>query len=630
MKGSAGQWLALPWFSLRLRQWRDGARAVPPPLSWRGIAPGFCILAAAFALSGWLLFSPPAALLSIKGSLSGVGTVLALMLVLLGWRFPRALKAAPPLLAGLASVYFSLPLLDNWRGLSGEWGLLMPLSDSSNYYLGAMRLIDVGSLDFWCLRRPLAAAFAAVRLWLAGGDLRVALAINAGLVALAVLFAAGQISRRFGVAAAMVFVIVCHAFADPFLPTLLSENTGIFFGALAIGFLWRGMEEKSPGLSGAGMFFLALGLLARAGPFFLLPALLLWAFLYHRGSRRETLSWLGAMLAGLVLAFAVNILFLRVFGSGEVVANGNFSQILYGMAKGGASWTQLAIDHPELGMDAPENVRAAYRLAFGMLKDNPLPFLKFLLGELGHAPEYVVGLVPEYLAPLFVAGVVLALSSFRDRKSAFLLLGLLGVLVSAPFLRQEGGQRVFAAAIPFLAMFPCLAFHLVFPMVPGGANMEKREAPARRNLLLPLLAVAVLAMTLSPLAFIGGLHTAEGIETSPCPSGLRPVPFNTLTGMTMRVHEGATSSASYAPDIGPRMYDASLRRMSVFGGMAELAPPMTLMTYYERGGGGIGFAFLEGALWEPLPGRRHALCTETVLAENGRGVLRIRSIADIP
>ena len=62
----------------------------------------------------------------------------------------------------------------------------------------------------------------------------------------------------------ILFVLLCGAFITPYMPTMLSESTGFFLGAMALGFLWSGLEEKSPKTFAFGIFCLSLGLYARA------------------------------------------------------------------------------------------------------------------------------------------------------------------------------------------------------------------------------------------------------------------------------------------------------------------------------------------------------------------------------
>ena len=633
----------LPWLLSALR--RHG-----PPLrlsvsramgAWKRGGPADCPLrprhvAALFTGIGfsWAgLFVFPEILPEVRGGITQ-------MLVLAGlWVMPLLMAASlfrpkaerwlVPVLLCLAVILFHLPLFDNWHGLRNDWGILLPVSDANGYYHGSLSLLDSGHLTVWNQRRPITAALAAVRLWVSGDDLRVALALQATLVALAVLFAARQVARRFGLAASALLVLLCADFIEPYIPTLLSESTGLFWGAIGLGFLWRAVEDTSSRLFGLGVFFLSLGLLARAGPFFVLPALLLWAFLFHRG--RQRLLWCGSVVAGIAGAFALNWLYLHILGTGENVANSNFGYVLYGMSVGGKGWMQLQMDHPELTAETPEHVRAIYDIAMANILNAPGDFIGYLWGQLMAAPGFVMSLPSDFVFPFFATGLGFLAFTGLHRKSALLLLVFAGIVASAPLIMQDGYTRVFAAVIPLLALFPSVAAGFVQSVFSENPGIQERAMPAPGHRGIAALAAILALYAFMPFALVGGRGKMPPVEPSMCPSGQIPVPLVAGLASFLRVHPDGELPGTLAPDIPVSTYTRILQGMDFFSDLGKPQAPFVVATFYC--GRGITcsdkYALLEGRLWTPEKDGRYILCVAGEGTADVGAFMRVQSIHEI-
>ena len=108
---------------------------------------------------------------------------------------------------------------------------------------GAAVLIN-GHLDPWNLRRPINASFLAVRLRLAGGDLRGALVIQALLLGLVSLLAARGVARVAGQLAGLTMFGGLFAFASQYVSVTLSEALGVILGTLAFTVLLEGVMAR--------------------------------------------------------------------------------------------------------------------------------------------------------------------------------------------------------------------------------------------------------------------------------------------------------------------------------------------------------------------------------------------------
>ncbi|HAU29449.1 MAG TPA: hypothetical protein DCW68_04975 [Rhodospirillaceae bacterium] len=533
-----------------------------------------------------------------------------------------------PILLCLATVLFHLPLLDNWRGENSSWGFFIPTSDANAYYMGGLGVLETGHLDFWNQRRPITSVLTALRLWLSGGDLRMALALQASLIAVAVLFAAQQLSRRLGLAATMLFVLLCGVFITPYMPTTLSETTGFFFGAMALGFLWRGLEDKSPKVFSFGMFCLALGLYARAGTFLLLPAALAWAFLFHKG--RDRLTWCGYVLAGIAGATIVNWLYLKILGTGANIPNSNFSTVLYGMSLGGKGWAQIGMDHPELTHETPENVRAIYDLAIANILQQPSLFISYLWRQLVAAPGYVMHLPGKNIYAFSICGLLFLLATALARKSAFLIFMLLGIIFSAPLLMQDGGKRVFAASIPILAVFPSISIYFIQTMLKKLRHADSPitiHAKTSKNMDLYAISIGVAGYVLIPLFFAGGVQKMQKIAPDSCPSGQTSVPFIREYATILRIHAPDKHVFSYAPDVDVDVYTKNWKSSPT----DDHTPPFSIISFYRNMEKGMPYnqGVLENSLWKPEKGKTYVLCLDEMNLTTPSSLLKILSIQEL-
>jgi len=131
---------------------------------------------------------------------------------------------------------------------------------------------------------------------------------------------------------------ILFLFYRRFIGTTLTENLGLSLGAVGLAVLWRGSRERQHARVLIGIFLLSLALNARAGAFFVLPLLVLWGMWLFRGRSRLSLRFLVEGIGVVLLAFAINLLLLKVLAPEGSTAFSNFSYTFYGLVVGGKGW----------------------------------------------------------------------------------------------------------------------------------------------------------------------------------------------------------------------------------------------------------------------------------------------------
>jgi hypothetical protein len=408
----------------------------------------------------------------------------------------------PGLLALSLMACFAV-LLGMWQaGLSdgGTIAGLLPFSDAHGYYSDALRLLHGQRFSDFSARRPAAPAFLAVVLFVTGGDLRLALALLTALVAMAIWMACREVHETFGPWAGALLFLCLFLFYRRFIGTCLTEHLGLALGCLAFALVWRGGRcgRVGPVLWGLGLLSLALN--ARAGAFFVLPCLLLWAMrVFGRSSGRALVATGGA--AAIASGFLVSRFLLHSIATPRA-AFSNFAYTLYGLVHGG-DWSLALRQHPQLAaLPMLEQSNAVYALAWEQMLSHPFSLMSgaarawaaFFCGVSGSWSSHVLDLLPHWrevrdvvtmegfaalnlsrdgwvlvdafvyhlsfvlLNVLLVAGAAVAT---RTASSALVRLGIwsgLGILLSVPFAPpwDADNMRAYAATLPLLLVFPLL------------------------------------------------------------------------------------------------------------------------------------------------------------------------------
>ena len=362
---------------------------------------------------------------------------------------------------------FALPLLRLWETAESTWNIilgLLPWADAEGYYIDANRLISGGLFSPFSGRRPLFASLLAVLLKLSDHNLQLVLVIFTAINGSAVFLLASEIQKEFGPIAATTTIYLSQLFYRSYVGTTLTEQLGFPVGLLACAILIRSVRLPNWLLFALGLMLLTFSLFVRAGAFFILPILFVYG-IYFFVKRGGSIIRIGTVFTGaLVLPFALNAWLGSAVASPTAVQFGNFADTLYGQAMGGKRWTQVLVDHPELNtLNEPARSQAVYQLAFKEIISNPLGIVK---GSLKAWKDFVIPsdfsdfsflefgnrsvnlIFQTAVSLMFLTGIWMSWQARQDPISGFVLVSILGLFLSIPFLPPiDAGIRPYAATI---------------------------------------------------------------------------------------------------------------------------------------------------------------------------------------
>lgn len=390
---------------------------------------------------------------------------------------------------GLTMLLLAFTLSFKWSsGYSNNEiiGGLLPYKDGNNYYMGSTMILNgVPLVDMnQATERPLFPGFIASILFITGHNLKTTVAAIFQLVGIGIYLSARQVHRSYGALASGLFASFLYFYIQPMVGHLMSETLGVLLGCLAFTLMWISVGRTRWQNLALATFVLMVGVSARAGTFFIFPALALWMGWALRSEKRfswkVTIIALGGMVIGYIL---VNSIFARLVGIPPGSSFGNFSYALYGQVRGGAGWHSAIED---LGTRDPSIV---YRAAFDFFLDHPISlfigFAKsyrdfFLAGDPGIFPfgNYTLQNAPGialWLATLYllIRGGIHLISDIRSSHSSLLLAGFVGIVLSIPFLPPiDGGARFYASATPFFFVLPAMALSLFLKKIDRNGSMK--------------------------------------------------------------------------------------------------------------------------------------------------------------
>ena len=357
----------------------------------------------------------------------------------------------------------AIMLFHQWDvGVSGRHALLggiLPWSDAADYFSGALRRIHGLPYTLHSTKRPIYPLLLALVLRLAQEDLRLTLLTFATLAAVVSGLATHAVLRDCGRLAATVVACVLIFYLRRYLFVVGTEAGGFLCGTIAFLFFWNTIQAYPGPLDGrsvpgfaAGILFLTLGLLARAGPMFVLPALLF--FVYRESAPRIRPRLLWTIVLVIVVAVGINMLIAKTTGEGATFSD--YPAIFYGLIHG-RYFSYIVTAHPELTAVAPgDRAWRILNISLGELMECPwlLP-----LGMVRSIFEFLIG--PQGLFSL----VFYTTDDHYFEQQGTLVERLLaaitaGVIVSSAFTPPwitEGGQLQ-ASTVCFLASFAVVVF----------------------------------------------------------------------------------------------------------------------------------------------------------------------------
>ena len=444
-----------------------------------------------------------------------------------------------------------------YEGRNAVFGGILPWSDSYDYYNDALRLVH-GNLMEYGSKRPIFPVTLAALLRLFDGNLRAPLLLFALFAAWAVALATYEVWKTHGWRAAIVVYALLLLSERQWAGFVQTEAIGLPLGLIGFTLIWRAAagREADPAkarlLAVGGLFAIAVALMARAGPFFVLPALAIWCawrLLPADARWPERLQFFGVAALAIIAGVGVHEAVLHLTASGATF--GDYPAIAYGLLHG-RDFTFLAETHPQLAtLAGGARAHEAWQIViadgtahplmvvgglansfadlfvsraglFGFVWRNPDDII-LENGAVLHASIAQHGIVgPLYLwvgslgiysllnaaamaifAGAFVIATVVAIVAlYRRRADAFATLlryTIAGVLLSAPFTPPwiTSSHQVQTATLAFLAAVPAI-------MLLGRAQAAPHQPISHRLILVPVgfglvLFLAAALLRLAPL-----------------------------------------------------------------------------------------------------------------------------------
>lgn len=493
-------------------------------------------------------------------------------------------------------ILFALPLSGLWQsGITDGTviGGLLPWSDANAYYVDAQRLLEGGLFSPFSSRRPLFAGTLATILGLTQQNLQATLAILAVITAISCFLLAREVQDSYGAIAAVFILTILFFFYRGFIGTTLTEHLGLSLGTISFAIIWRGTQQKKINIILLGIFLLTLALNARAGAFFVLPALILWGSWAFRHQSLFSRHFLVGAVSAVLLGFLLNFILLRIVASPDQAPFSNFSYSLYGLVVGGKGWTQVLSDYPELAaINEPELSQRIYALSFQAFQANPLGLIIGVLKTwsdyffnlkvaafsflytgsslflferlaifnqcLSHSTNFLtiiqcligsIGLFDRLIA--MAVSVLLLIFSFwgaihcyRQRKTfenSLMIAAISGILLSVPFVPPiDAGMRPYAATIPVSAMLVTLGARQVVMFLAKRRNWGlTSHIPKITGLSnTPIIFGSTLAafVFFGPIA-IKSLSTIPEFIEEPCEPSLETIYVRVSTGSSVALEE---------------------------------------------------------------------------------------------
>jgi len=507
--------------------------------------------------------------------------VIAPLVLLVFLVFQLSARVSRLLLFGVISAILVLPISGLWfSGQSEQYllGGIIPFSDARSYFTDSRRLAEGSPFYTGASRRPLFTAMLTGIQWITGQNLYVSVAVLTVFLGLALYFAVEEFKGYEGPIAATALLIFLFCYSRLLLGKTLSEFAGLPLGCLALMLFLRGIKQKELKYFLAGLLMLSLGLNARAGAFIILPFIAIWVGWFFRKSK--LLHWRSLILAFLavIVGFAINTAAFRLYSSAESVPFGNFSNTIYGLARGGLGWTQIFTDYPESWyMPAEEQANFTYTKTFELIKRKPQNLFKGIVssyqtffslddyyGSIGwFGGQGLVGNIARvafYL--LLIAGLFICIKNFKKPERSFHLFAFLGILLSIPFAPpiDSNRMRVYAATIPFFAVLPALGLASLCQFIPWKIFKNKTVELQPLTPVKGLAIVILLLMTVIPLIPFK-LTTHEAAPVVNCSTGLKAVSFRVLPGNHLRIIDQDSASIDSVPLIREKSFDTRIHNL---------------------------------------------------------------------
>jgi hypothetical protein len=391
-----------------------------------------------------------------------------------------------------------------YEGRSAVFGGILPWSDSFGFLNDALRLAHGHLLDV-SAKRPIFPVTLSALLRLFDGNLRLVLVVLTAFAAWTVALATNAVWQTHGRRAAIIVFALLMLSERHWAGVIQTEDIGLPLGLIGFTLIWRATAANDTNTAQArnmvlaGLFAITIALMARAGAFFILPALAIWSALHlvpAPSSRTVCLRHFGAAVLAIFAGAAVHEILLHTAASG--MSFSDYPAIVFGLIHH-RDFTLLLEMHPELkALAGAARAAAAWQIVmaealthpglllagfarsfaelfytpnglFGFVWRNPDDFVlengaavRAAMAQDGIAGRGVYSLVNALamglLGVVWVAVTIAALIAlFRGRADRFKTLlrwAIGGVLLSAPFTPPwiTSSHQVETATLAFMAV----------------------------------------------------------------------------------------------------------------------------------------------------------------------------------
>jgi len=402
---------------------------------------------------------------------------------------------------------FSFALVGLWASAYTETNViagLLPRRDAFSFFTGSLALLEKGYLVGYAKRRPLFSGIFAFFLWLAGGNLQIAMAGTVFLAAIVTYFSIIEVNKTLNPPSAVIFFIPQFLYIRRFIGNVLSENMGYILGMAAFTFFLIAIRKKREQQKGStffafsAVFLFSLAQVARPGAIATLPFLVIFVGWLWKGKQQS--SWKIIVIASLCLiaGFLSNSFVYNQITTEKTSQISNFGYGIYGVAVGGKGWGQIFIDHPEINSLATHiRERKIMEIIILEILNHPDNFIKGIM----HQFSVIFSLKPintynvyscmltnnefmnyALIYSYFLLSIIGIGNCIYKRKNpffVFILVLLIGFLLSLPLspAYQTQYMRYYAASTSFLGILPAAGFSLFFNIAVKKHKLKKYLQP---------------------------------------------------------------------------------------------------------------------------------------------------------
>jgi len=527
-------------------------------------------------LAGLLLFPAKIGLILRQGNL----LVPLLLFLVLMYAFERRDLRWRTVVFLVISLLFGSALVGVWA--SGKTDLniiagLLPFNDANGYFHGGRLLAEGRLFHPFSAKRPLFPALLGVLYWLSGENLQITLGCLTLLLILAVYLSSREINKTAGYAAAAFLVLGAFLFIRRFIGSTMSEVLGMPLGMIGFAFFWNAASRHRLKDAAAGMLMLCLGLLSRAGPFFIIPMLVIWGGWIFRDKGKMSWKSAGILAAAACLGLVIHLAIYYGLSEESSSSMANFSYTLYGLVAGGKGWKQYMVDHPDvLNLVEPYQSQAIYAYAWEMFKARPVGILQgaicywqaFFTMEWSGLFGYIEGAtLAESLAGrwamavISMGGLVVCLRNIRKPEYSMVLAGAAGILLSVPFVPTTDAEiRTYAAGLPWMIGPGMLGIKELSQWF-HRKEIPKVDLQAENSIsygMWFLAAGLVLMLSIFPLILHAAVKPVEKPAASFCQSGEAQAITTVSRGSYISVIPDTTRTQSFVPELRDSDYRQSL------------------------------------------------------------------------